>query len=165
MTGFRLRGRAETPLSFRWNGTAMTGQAGDTLSAALMANGVRLVGRSFKYHRPRGITAAGEEEAGALATVGEGGRRTPNLKASVVELEAGLVAASQNHWPSLGFDLGRANDLMGRFLTAGFYYKTFMGPVAGTRVWMGFEHLIRRAAGRSRLEFFFVNHSFNKKFQ
>ena len=147
MTGFRLRGRAETPLSFRWNGTAMTGQAGDTLSAALMANGVRLVGRSFKYHRPRGITAAGEEEAGALATVGEGGRRTPNLKASVVELEAGLVAASQNHWPSLGFDLGRANDLMGRFLTAGFYYKTFMGPVAGTRVWMGFEHLIRRAAG------------------
>ncbi|MEC9432643.1 MAG: 2Fe-2S iron-sulfur cluster-binding protein [Pseudomonadota bacterium] len=147
MTGFRLRPGSGAPVPFRWNGREMTGREGDTLAAALMAQGVRLVGRSFKYHRPRGIMSAGEEEAGALVTVGEGARRTPNLKAPMVELEPGLVAASQNHWPSLAFDAGRVNDLLGRFLTAGFYYKTFMGPFEGTRVWMGFEHLIRRAAG------------------
>jgi len=147
MSGFRLRSHAAAPVPFTWQGREMLGAQGDTLAAALLANGVRTVGRSFKHHRPRGIMSAGEEEAGALVTLGEGARTTPNLKPSTVELEAGLSARAQNCWPSLGFDLGEVNDLLSPFFAAGFYYKTFMGPVADTRVWMACERLIRRAAG------------------
>ena len=147
MTGFRLRDRHAASVPFTWQSRPLQGQAGDTLAAALLANGVRTVGRSFKYHRPRGIMSAGEEEAGALVTLGQGARTTPNLKATTVELEPGLSARAQNCWPSLRVDMGEVNDLLSPFLAAGFYYKTFMGPVAGTRVWMACEHFIRQAAG------------------
>jgi sarcosine oxidase, subunit alpha len=135
---------------FRFDGRQMSGVAGDTLASALLANDVHLVGRSFKYHRPRGILAAGAEEPNALVTVDRGGgRRTPNLRATQVELHEGLVAHSQNRWPSLGLDLGVVSDLVpGSILSAGFYYKTFMGPgAAWAKVW---EPLIRRAAGLGR---------------
>ncbi|MGI9311626.1 MAG: 2Fe-2S iron-sulfur cluster-binding protein, partial [bacterium] len=134
---------------FTWNGKALRGCKGDTLASALMANGVRVVGRSFKYHRPRGIMSAGVEESGALVTIGAGDRRDPNVKATAQALHHGLIASSQNAWPSARFDFGAASDLCGRFLSAGFYYKTFMGPRAlgGTALWMQFEKLIRRAAG------------------
>ena len=108
-----------------------------------------LVGRSFKYHRPRGVLAAGSEEPSALVTVGEGAAAAPNVKATVQEAFDGLVATSQNRWPSLGLDLGAANDLLAPFLGAGFYYKTFMWPAAfWERV---YEPLIRRAAGLGAL--------------
>lgn len=151
MTGFRLDqggliDRAR-PLDFTWDGRALRGFAGDTLASALLANGERVLARSFKYHRPRGVMTAGVEEGGAVVTVGAGARRTPNLKATEIELMQGLAASGQNAWPSVRFDLGRFNDLLGRFLAAGFYYKTFMGMGGGTRQWMFFERFIRRAAG------------------
>ena len=156
MTGRRLddhgRVRRDEPLRFRWRGRTLRGFRGDTLASALLANGVRVAGRSFKYHRPRGLTSAGEDEAGVLVTVGEGPRRTPNLKAPTVELEDGLVAEPQNCWPSPDFDLGEVNDLIAPFLAAGFYYKTFMGPWRSTRAWMAAERLIRRAAGLGRAD-------------
>jgi sarcosine oxidase subunit alpha len=130
-------------LTFRWDGRALTGYAGDTLASALLANGIRLVGRSFKYHRPRGIMAAGTEEASALVQIGEGARTTPHLRATEVPLYDGLVAAPVNCWPSLEHDLlGTINGRLSRFLAAGFYYKTFMWPH-----WHLFENPIRRAAG------------------
>ena len=98
-------------LCFTFDGRGYTGHPGDTLASALLANGVRLVGRSFKYHRPRGILTAGSEEPNALVGVGRGGRYTPNLRATQVELYDGLVAESQNRWPSLAFDVGEVNDL------------------------------------------------------
>src|SRR6476619_3707218 len=99
------------PLAFAYDGTRYEGYAGDTLASALLANGIHLVGRSFKYHRPRGIVAAGAEEPNALVTVDRGGgRETPNLRATQVELYDGLAAASQNRWPSLSFDVGAAAD-------------------------------------------------------
>jgi sarcosine oxidase subunit alpha len=152
MTGRRLPAGGlidrAAPLPFRWDGRAMTGFAGDSLASALLANGVRVVGRGFKYHRPRGVTSAGVEEGGAIVTLGRGARRTPNAKAPCVELVAGLEAFGQNAWPSVRFDLGAVNDLLGRFFAAGFYYKTFFGVTGrGTREWMAFERLIRRAAG------------------
>ena len=136
-------------LRFRFDGTDYVGLAGDTLASALLANGVHLVGRSFKYHRPRGIVTAGAEEPNALVTVRrDAARETPNLRATQVELYAGLEAHSQNRWPSLGFDLGRANDLLSPIFPAGFYYKTFMWPRAA---WAAlYEPLIRRAAGLGR---------------
>jgi len=136
-------------LRFTWDGAQLTGHPGDTLAAALLANGVQLVGRSFKYHRPRGVMSAGVEESGALVTVGHGARRDANVRASTQELYAGLAAAGQNAWPNVRFDLGAAANLFGRFLPAGFYYKTFMGPrwLRGTVVWMLCEKFIRRAAG------------------
>ena len=108
---------------------------GDTLASALLANGVHLVARSFKYHRPRGILTAGAEEPNALVTVRrDAARVTPNLRATQVELYEGLAAESQNRWPSLAFDLGRANDFLSPLFPAGFYYKTFMWPrAAGPR--------------------------------
>ena len=133
------------PLSFSFDGKVMTGFAGDTLASALLANGVRLVGRSFKYHRPRGIMTAGVEEPNGLVTVGEGPRQEPNIPATMTELTEGLTARSQNGWPSLAFDLMAMNSLFKPLLAAGFYYKTFMGPT--TRSWMVYEPLIRRAAG------------------
>ncbi|MER9076672.1 2Fe-2S iron-sulfur cluster-binding protein [Mesorhizobium sp. M0904] len=136
------------PIEFTFDGRAMTGFRGDTLASALLANGVRLVGRSFKYHRPRGIYSAGPEEPNALVTLGTGGRREPNLPATMVELADGLVAESQNRWPSLKFDAQGINGLFAPFLAAGFYYKTFMGPTR--RAWMFYEHFIRKAAGLGR---------------
>src|SRR6187551_938751 len=116
------------PLPFEFDGASYEGYAGDTLASALLANGVRLVARSFKYHRPRGILSAGSEEPSALVAVGEGARATPNCRATTVEAFDGLVARSQNRWPSLGFDLMAAGDLAAPLIGAGFYYKTFMWP-------------------------------------
>lgn len=155
MSAFRTQagGRIDRskPLSFRFDGRAMQGYAGDTLASALLANGVHLVGRSFKYHRPRGVMAAGMEEPNALVTVKrDDARITPNLRATEIALYEGLTAFSQNRWPSLGFDMGAINSLIAPFLGAGFYYKTFMGPkiLGATRLWAKlYEPFIRRAAG------------------
>ena len=111
-------------LSFTFDGKPYRARAGDTLAAALLANGIGLVGRSFKYHRPRGIMTAGVEEPNALVTVGEGGRAEPNTRATDVFVYDGLVAKSQNCWPSLRFDAAAVIGLVSRFLPAGFYYKT-----------------------------------------
>ena len=138
-------------IRFTFDGAPYTGHAGDTLASALLANGVTLFGRSFKYHRPRGLLAAGVEEPNALVTVLRGEVREPNIAATMVEVYDGLVAVSQNRTPSLAWDIGAVNQLGGKILSAGFYYKTFMGPVfgplKGTRFWMFCEHFIRRAAG------------------
>jgi sarcosine oxidase subunit alpha len=140
------RGR---PLRFQFDGRALSGFAGDTLASALLANGVRLVGRSFKYHRPRGILSAGSEEPNALVTVDRGpGRVTPNLRATEVALFDGLVARSQNRYPSLRFDLHAAAALASPLLSAGFYYKTFMWPPRAWRRW--YEPAIRAMAGLGR---------------
>ena len=137
------------PLSFTFDGRRLDGFAGDTLASALLANGVRLVGRSFKYHRPRGIIAAGSEEPNALVELREGARREPNSRATMTELFDGLTARSQNRFPSLGFDLMAVNDRLSAFFGAGFYYKTFMWPKAfWERV---YEPLIRHAAGLGAL--------------
>lgn len=139
--------RAKT-LSFRFDGKSFSGHAGDTLASALVANGVKLVGRSFKYHRPRGLVSAGPEEPNALVELREGARREPNVKATTAELFDGLVAQSQNRWPSLAFDLLAVNQLASPMFTAGFYYKTFMWPAA---FWEKlYEPMIRRAAGLGR---------------
>ena len=136
------------PLSFTFDGEAYSGFAGDTLASALIANGVQLVGRSFKYHRPRGILTAGSEEPNALVELRTGARREPNTRATTAELYDGLIAASQNRWPSLRHDVGAVNDRLSRFLVAGFYYKTFMWPA---KFWeMLYEPLIRHAAGLGR---------------
>jgi len=137
------------PLRFTFDGRSYTGLQGDTLASALLANGVHLVGRSFKYHRPRGILAAGSEEPNALVAVRrDAARYTPNLRATQVELYEGLEALSQNRWPSLALDLGAINDLLSPFIPAGFYYKTFMWP---RRAWHAlYEPYIRAAAGLGR---------------
>ncbi len=133
------------PLGFRFAGKSYRGFAGDTLASALLANGVHLVARSFKYHRPRGILGAGSEDPAALVQVGRDPATTvPNVRATELELHEGLEVFAQNCWPSLAFDVGAVNDAFARFLPAGFYYKTFMGPPGG---WMVFEPWIRRAAG------------------
>jgi sarcosine oxidase, subunit alpha len=131
---------------FRFDGRELTGYRGDTLAAALLRNGIHLVGRSFKYHRPRGILAAGAEEPNALVAVRrDDARYTPNLRATQVELYEGLEAHSQNRWPSLAFDVGAVNSLIAPFIPAGFYYKTFMWP---RRAWQSiYEPRIREAAG------------------
>ncbi|MGQ3075272.1 MAG: FAD-dependent oxidoreductase, partial [Ferrovibrionaceae bacterium] len=129
-------------LNFYFDQRRLQGFAGDTLASALLANGVSIVGRSFKYHRPRGIMAAGPEEPNALVTLGDGALAEPNLRATDIPLQDGLYATSQNRWPSLGFDVGATADMLSRFLPAGFYYKTFMWPG-----WRYFEPHIRRAAG------------------
>ncbi len=138
-----------SPVSFRFDGRDYGGFAGDTLASALLANGVRLVGRSFKYHRPRGIFSAGSDEPNALVELRTGARHEPNTRATTIELFAGLVAQSQNRWPSLAFDVMAINQLFARFIGAGFYYKTFMWPAA---FWERlYEPIIRRAAGLGRL--------------
>ena len=152
MTAYRLASgglidRSHT-LGFSFDGASLSGHPGDTLASALLASDRLLVGRSFKYHRPRGIVTAGPSEPNALVTVGTGARRDPNTRATVAELYDGLTAVSQNRWPSLAFDLGAVNDRLARFLSAGFYYKTFMWPSA---FWEKvYEPLIRRAAGLGR---------------
>ena len=141
---------AAQPVGFRFDGRQMQGLAGDTLASALLANGRPLVARSFKYHRPRGIVSAGPEEPCALVDVIGPQGREPNRLATTLALHEGLVAESQHRWPSLGFDLLAVNDLLARFLPAGFYYKTFMAPGwAWERL---YEPLIRRAAGFGRLQ-------------
>ena len=137
----------DQPVRFRFDGRDFSGFAGDTLASALLAHGVHLTGRSFKYHRPRGIMAAGVEDPSALVRAGEGARVEPNLRATQLALYDGLTAESQNRFPSLKFDLGAVNSLLGRFFPAGFYYKTFMWPAS---FWMLYEHFIRRAAGLGR---------------
>lgn len=132
------------PISFSFNGKRYQGFEGDTLASALLANGVHLVGRSFKYHRPRGIMTAGSEEPNAIVQLGEGARTEPNIRATQIEIFEGLVANSQNCWPSVDFDIGAINSVMARYLPAGFYYKTFMWPAS---MWMTYEHFIRQAAG------------------
>jgi methylglutamate dehydrogenase subunit C len=131
-------------INFTFDGTAYQAQQGDTLAAALLRNGIGLVGRSFKYHRPRGIMTAGIEEPNALVTVGEGGRTEPNTRATDVFVYEGLVANSQNRWPSLSFDMGAVLGLAAPVFSAGFYYKTFFGSA---KRWMFYEYFIRKAAG------------------
>lgn len=132
------------PLTFTFDSKQYTGYQGDTLASALLANGVRLLGRSFKYHRPRGLIAAGSEEPNALMQLETGAYTEPNTRATCVELYDGLVATSQNRWPNLNFDVGGVNSMVARFLPAGFYYKTFMWPAS---MWMTYEKFIRKAAG------------------
>ena len=135
------RGR---PLSFTFNGKGYEGYQGDTVASALLANGVHLVGRSFKYHRPRGIVGRGQEEPNALLQIGTGAGALPNYRATEVALQDGLVARSVNCWPSARFDVGAVFGLFSRFLPPGFYYKTFMWP---RWLWPTYERFIRRAAG------------------
>jgi len=135
-------------LRFCFDGNWYAGCAGDTLASALLANGVHLMGRSFKYHRPRGVIASGSEEPNALVQIGTGARTVPNLRATQVELFDGLVAESQNRFPSLERDIGALNDLAAAFFPAGFYYKTFMWPSWGWKKL--YEPIIRRAAGLGR---------------
>ncbi|MEJ6640484.1 MAG: 2Fe-2S iron-sulfur cluster-binding protein, partial [Octadecabacter sp.] len=143
-TGGRLIDRAD-PVSFTFNGTQMRGFRGDTLASALLANDQMLVGRSFKYHRPRGIVASGAEEPNGLVNLGTGGQFEPNQRVTTQEVFDGLIAASQNHWPSLEFDVGAVNAKLGRFMPAGFYYKMFIHP---RPMWKHvYEPIIRHAAG------------------
>src|SRR5919112_2352018 len=132
-------------LNFQLDGKRHGGYVGDTLASALLAAGVKLVGRSFKYHRPRGILTAGSEEPNALVELRTGARREPNTRATTAELFDGLEARSQNRWPGLSLDLQSATRFVAPLLPAGFYYKTFLGPA---RRWTGlYEPAIRRAAG------------------
>jgi len=145
---FRLAGSGridrDAPLKFTFNGRPYTGYAGDTLASALLANGIKIVGRSFKYHRPRGIFGAGAEEPNALVQLESGARTLPNQQATRVELYDGLSADSVNCWPGPDFDLMSAIGLFHRLTPAGFYYKTFMWPAS---FWKFYEHIIRQAAG------------------
>ena len=146
-TGGRLIDRAQSR-GFTFNSKSLRGLQGDTLASALLANGQVLVGRSFKYHRPRGIVASGAEEPNALMNLGKDKTFEPNARATTTELFDGLTAESQNHWPSLEFDVGEINAMLARFLPAGFYYKMFMWPRA---FWKHvYEPFIRMSAGLGR---------------
>jgi NADPH-dependent 2,4-dienoyl-CoA reductase/sulfur reductase-like enzyme len=135
----------QRPLGFTFDGRRLTGLAGDTLASALLANGERLVGRSFKYHRPRGIMTAGPEEPNALVELRSGDRREPNTRATTIELFEGLEARSQNRWPSLRHDAMAVGRVFAPVMAAGFYYKTFKWP---SWFWERlYEPAIRRAAG------------------
>ena len=131
-------------INFTFDGKTYKALEGDTLAAALLRNGIGLIGRSFKYHRPRGIMTAGVEEPNALVTVGTGGRAEPNTRATDVFVYDGLVATSQNRWPSLSFDIGALLGLAAPIFSAGFYYKTFFGSA---KRWLFYEYFIRKAAG------------------
>lgn len=145
--GGRLIDRAKT-VEFTFNGKRLQGRAGDTLASALLANDQMMVGRSFKYHRPRGIVASGAEEPNALVNLGEGARFEPNQRTTTTELFDGLTCTSQNHWPSLEFDVGAINTHLARFLPAGFYYKMFIHP---RPFWKHvYEPIIRKSAGLGR---------------
>ncbi len=143
--GGRLIDRTK-PMRFSFNGKSMSGYAGDTLASALLGAGQTLLGRSFKYHRPRGLVASGAEEPNALLMLGEGGARfEPDQRATTTELFDGAVTRSQNHWPSLEHDIGIVNNVFYKFLPAGFYYKTFMFP---RFAWKHlFEPIVRHSAG------------------
>lgn len=143
-TGGRLVNRA-SQVEFNFNGKRLFGHEGDMLASALLANDQMLVGRSFKYHRPRGIVASGAEEPNALMNMGEGAKFEPNQRATTTELFEGLSVGSQNHWPSLEYDIGAVNGLFARFLSAGFYYKMFIHP---RPFWKHiYEPFIRQSAG------------------
>lgn len=148
MTNNRLlnKGRIDRnhPLNFTFNGKSYQGFQGDTLASALLANEVHLIGRSWKYHRPRGILGSGSEEPNAIVQIEKAALTIPNARATQVELYEGLDANSVNCWPSLEFDLLSINGFFSRLMPAGFYYKTFMWP---KNLWMGYEHLIRKASG------------------
>jgi sarcosine oxidase, subunit alpha len=152
MSGRRLSAPAGTwidrarTVHFEFNRQRYAGYHGDTLASALLANGVQLVGRSFKLHRPRGIYSAGIEEPTGLVDVGRGARRIPNVRATEQEIAEGLVAASINCWPSVNVDAGAINSWFAAALPAGFYYKTFKWPN-----WHFFEPSIRRMAGLGRI--------------
>src|SRR5438270_644058 len=137
------------PLAFTYDDKRYEGYAGATLASALLANGVHLVARSFKYHRPRGICTAGVEEPNALVQLARGARTEPNTRATTQELYDGMAASSQNCWPSVRFDVGAIADAMSPMLPAGFYYKTFMWPRT-PKWWLRYEHAIRRGAGMGR---------------
>ena len=144
----RLRNHGQT-VTFTFDGKPVQGVPGEPVTAALLASGIRLMGRSFKYHRPRGVLTAGSEEPNALVTVGRGAAQDPNRRATMVEVSEGLEVFSQNAWPSLRHDALAVNDLLSPFLGAGFYYKTFMWPAS---FWERlYEPVIRRAAGLGRL--------------
>ena len=133
------------PIKFQFNGRRFSGFKGDTLASALLANDQVLIGRSFKYHRPRGIVSSGSEEPNALMNLGENETFEPNQRATTTELFEGLTAFSQNHWPSLNFDIGVINNYLSRFLPAGFYYKMFIHP---RPFWKYiYEPFIRQSAG------------------
>ena len=150
MSRYRIMGKGRVdhsaPVSFTFDGKTYQGLRGDTVASALLANGVHLMGRSFKYHRPRGAVSAGSEEPNALIGTSRGaGRFEPNTRATVQELRAGLVTESQNKWPNLSFDIGAINDRAYMLFSAGFYYKTFMWPKS---FWDKiYEPVIRGAAG------------------
>ncbi|MDP7196720.1 MAG: 2Fe-2S iron-sulfur cluster-binding protein, partial [SAR202 cluster bacterium] len=132
-------------ISFKFNGKKYYGYKGDTLASALLANNIHLVGRSFKYHRPRGIMTAGSEEPNAIIQIGNDEALTdPNARATEIEIFEGLEANSQNCWPSVNFDVGGIYNLLSPILPSGFYYKTFMWPV---NFWKKYEYIIRKSAG------------------
>jgi len=150
MSRYRVAGKGRVdpakPVTFTFDGRTYQGLRGDTVASALLANGVHLMGRSFKYHRPRGAVAAGSEEPNALIGTSRGpGQFEPNTRATVQELREGLQTESQNKWPSLKFDIGAVNDRAYMLFSAGFYYKTFMWPRS---FWdKVYEPFIRSAAG------------------
>ncbi len=154
MTGFRIKNNNlinfNNKISFKYDNKKINAYEGDTIASALLASGQKVIGRSFKYHRPRGINSCGLEEAGGLFNVGLGDKRIANVKAPVAEVHENMNVFSQNCWPSPKFDIGRINDFLSSFITAGFYYKTFMGPFKSPKFWMFCEHFIREAAGFGR---------------
>ncbi|MGF6175297.1 sarcosine oxidase subunit alpha family protein [Ensifer sp. 4252] len=137
-------------INIKFDGRTFSAHPGDTLASALLAGNQTVLARSFKYHRPRGLMAAGVEEPNALVHLRDGGRHEPNSQATMVEAFDGLTSTSQNAWPSLQFDIGAVNGWLSRFFGAGFYYKTFIGPFKGTAYWMFWERIIRRAAGMGK---------------
>ncbi|MCP4766447.1 MAG: sarcosine oxidase subunit alpha family protein [Gammaproteobacteria bacterium] len=143
-TGQGGRVDREQEIEFTFNGRHYTGLVGDTLCSALLANGVHMVGRSWKYHRPRGVVSAGPEEPNALFQLEKGSRTIPNARGTQVELYPSLDASSVNCWPSLDFDMLSINSWFSRLMPAGFYYKTFMWPKS---MWLKYEHFIRKASG------------------
>ena len=134
-------------LHFTFNGKTYEGYEGDTLASAMIANGIRIIGRSFKYHRPRGIIGSGAEEPNAIFQIGEGASTEAAIKATQVELYDGLIATNEKGWPSLSFDVGIVNDFFSKLFGAGFYYKTFMYPA---KLWKFYEYFLRRMAGLGR---------------
>lgn len=146
--GGRFIDRRQT-VSFQFNGKQVSGFAGDSLASALLADDRYLIGRSFKYHRKRGLVASGSDEPNGLVTIGEGNSAEPNRQATMVEIYEGMKASSQNHFPSLEWDIGAIADMIAQFLPVGFYYKTFMRP---RRAWEYlFEPVLRHAAGLGKL--------------
>ncbi len=139
-------------IEMQFDGQTLSAFEGDTLASAMLANGLKIVARGFKYHRPRGVFSAGVEEPNALVHLRSGARHEPNARATVVEAYDGLQSTGQNAWPGVRFDISAVNQLLAPFIGAGFYYKTFMGPVKGTAFWMFCEKFIRRAAGMGRAQ-------------
>jgi sarcosine oxidase subunit alpha len=147
-TGGRIDRSRKVTVQF--DGKPFVAHPGDSLASALLAGGQKITARSFKYHRPRGLMAAGVEEPNSLVHLRDGARHEPNAQATMVEVFDGLISTPQNAWPSLKFDIGSVNGALSRFFGAGFYYKTFIGPFKGTGFWMACEKIIRNAAGMGK---------------